>query len=283
MSVIANTAMLVSLHAGQWSGRKYDASATQELNASKHADADASRVNKMLVSKEVLKPAQQVINKARTEYYRLTLPWGEDGSRILPAQMYMQWSAYLDSVQTELADAVEVVVDSYRDAVRDAAYRMGDLFDINDYPPPASIRSKFYLRASVRPVPTADDFRVELTDDLQKAIKANIEADVAELTQGAVRHLWEQVGQMIDDVRDRLADPNARFRRGLLDNLVEMIDDLDRLNFAGDPQLSQLRADALKVITPLRDPEYLRKDWNTRQAASDDLKELADHYGGLWG
>ena len=281
--IIARTAMLASLHARQWSGRKFDRDASDDFNKSKGADKDAARVNKLLVSKEALKPVQQLVTQCRQEFYRVTLPWGDDGDRILPAAAYPDFAQFMDQKQDEFDRLVDTFVEDYRKEVREAAHRMGDLFNIGDYPKPSEIRNRFSMSFSVRPIPTQDDFRVNLSSDVEDAIRQQVQSDLETLTQTAMQHVWQRVGTMIEDVRDRLADPNARFKRNLLDNLVEMVEDLERLNVTGDPNLTALRNEAFKSLTLLRDPDALRKDEAVRADAAKDMQKLADQFGNLWG
>lgn len=280
--VIAQTAMLASLHISQWSARRYDKGASSELNMSKHA-RDVARVNKLLVSKSSLAQVQQIASLIRTEFYRRTLPWGDNGDRILPAMDYQAWTDWYEAKRSEWESAVDHFVEvDYKNEVRDAAYRMGDLFNINDYPRPGEVRDKFSIAFHVKPVPTEDDFRVSLTDETREVLRKQVRADIERATGQAVAHLWEQIGDMLESIRDRLSDPDARFKRGLLDNFVRMVDDLDKLNIANDPELTRLRQAAESAVLQMRDPEALRKDKSARSAAADEVKGLVDQFAGMW-
>lgn len=281
--IIARTAMLAGLHISQWSARRYDKQASGELNASKRAQ-DVARVNKLLVNSTAIKPIQQLAGEIRQEFYRRTLPWGDNGDRVLPALAYQEWMDWFGPKRDQWFDAVNHFVETtYKDEVRDAAYRMGDLFDINDYPRPSEVKTKFDMHFSVRPVPTQDDFRVSLTEDLDSMLREQVRHDIERLTSQTVAHLWSQVGEMLESIRERLSDPDARFRRGLLDNFVELVDDLDKLNVAGDPELDKLRDQAQTTILALRDPDALRKDKTARRAAADEVGSLVDQFSGMWG
>lgn len=281
--IIARTAMLAQLRASQWTARRFDKSATTELTSSKGAQEDAARVNKLLVDKEALKPIQQLVNQCRGEYYRVTLPWGDDGERILPAAKYQEFSSWMLGKYDEFDKLVDEFVDTYREQVEHARFRLGAMFDLNDYPKPSEIKSKFALSFGIRPIPTADDFRVSLSGDVEEQVKQQVRDDLDRLTKQTMHHLWEQVGQMIVSIRDRLSDPNARFKRGLLDNFVDLIGDLDALNVSNDPNLIELRREAQKHLTALRDPEGVRKDAETRRAVAQDMDELTKKFSGLWG
>lgn len=282
--IIARTAMLAALNISQWSARKFDKELTTELNVSKGARDDAARVNKLLVDSEVIKPVQKLANEVRGEFYHRTLPWGADGERIMPANIYTDWMQYFSAKQSEFNAAADHLAHTeYPAALERAKDRLGTMFNIDDYPDPADIRDKFDMGFGVRPVPTANDFRVNLSGEVGAAIRQQVRDDIERLTGQTVQHLWSQVGTMLTSIRDRLADPDARFKAALVENFTELVHDLDKLNVANDPDLDKLRNSAEKQLLALRDPEALRKDKATRQAAVAECDDLIDQFSGMWG
>lgn len=280
--IIARTSILASLNASQWSGRKFDKTVTEDLNRSKGADDDASRVNKLLVSKAILKPIQQHITQVRSEFYRRTLPWGDDAARIMPLAAYDDFSSYMVQAQAKLEQLVDEFVADYRNDVKAAARRMGGMFDINDYPKPSEMPGKFALSWSVRPIATEEDFRVDLTEGLREQLEQHVRHNIEQQTTAAMRHVWTHVGGMLEEIRDRLGDPDARFKRNLLDNFVELVHSLDDMNVAEDENLTELRRELQQHLSALQDPDALRKDTATRKATSENLAEVADRFSDLW-
>ena len=280
--VIARTAMLAALNISQWAGRKFDRGASSELTMSKGAQADAARVNKLLMSKEALAPIQTVANEVRAEFYRRTMPWGDNGERILPALSYQEFAQYVSDKQREFESAVAGFIGDYKRFVEESRFRLQSLFDLNDYPQPGQIADKFRLHLSVRPIPTEDDFRVSLSQDVEDNIRQQVRADIDRLTGEAVQHLWQQVGDMLVTIRDRLSDPDARFKSAMINNFLQLVGDLDKLNVANDPKLDDLRNDVERELLCLRDPEALRKDPATRKQAVADTQKVIDKFGGLW-
>jgi hypothetical protein len=281
--IIARTALLASLRVSQWTARKFDRNISAELNNDKKAQHDVLRVNKLLISADALKPLQSFVGSVRTEYYRVTLPWGDDGERLLPWMSYNDFNQFMDDQYPVFDKHVQDLVDRYRDEVRAAAHRMGDAFNIAEFPRPSDVAAKFAMSFSVRPIPTAEDFRIDLSEEMREHLAAQVRADLDRQTKQVMGHIWQQIGEMIDEVHTRLADPDARFRRGLLDNFVELVSDLDKLNIGNDPRLTELRDDARKTLNALRDPEALRKDKDARKAAAADVGALADKFGDFWG
>ena len=71
---LSDKAMLVRLTISQWSARKYDKSASQEIIVNHHAKPDAGRFNKLLVNQAEIKKIEKIANTARIYHYKVTLP-----------------------------------------------------------------------------------------------------------------------------------------------------------------------------------------------------------------
>lgn len=281
--IIATTAVLASLNLPQWTARKYDESLSSELAYDKQAASDALRVNKLLVDKAVLKPMSTLMAKIRREYYRVSFPWSNEGTRLLPVAKYKDFVDFLDDQKQEFTSILDNLIADYITAVHQARDRMGDAFKLEDYPRPAEVRTKFSIDFQVWPVPTSGDFRVDVSAEQRRFLEEQVQANIAKQTAAATRHLWGQLGEMLESISTRLTDSDARFRRGLLDGFVELVDDLNKLNLANDPKLTEFYNDTRALVIVLRDPETVRKDKAVREDAAAATRELADKYSDFWG
>src|SRR5579884_3866071 len=82
---LSSRAMLCSLSISMWSARKHDPAASEEIASRHGAKSDAGRYNKVLLPKQALAEIQKIVSEARHEHYFITLPWADDGYRVLPA------------------------------------------------------------------------------------------------------------------------------------------------------------------------------------------------------
>ena len=78
-SLLSQKAVLASIRISQWSARKVDKNATDEIHARNHAEPHAGRYNKLLIAREGLQKVQHVAGEARTFHYGMTQPWLDDG------------------------------------------------------------------------------------------------------------------------------------------------------------------------------------------------------------
>jgi hypothetical protein len=265
MTAIHTRAMLVALHVSTWTARRYDRKITSETNARMNASADAGRYNKMLLPGDcaTFKTALQAASSARAAHYSNTLPWKDDGWRLLPTA---NWTAYTDTMRAQRSTFDAAVSAFHLDYPRlrnNAPALLGTAYDDRDYPSSATIRSKFGFQLDFSPLPSFGDVRVDLPEEQIRQIETEMQQRVESSIGDAMRDAWQRLYSVVAAARDRLSDPTAIFRDTLIGNVREVCDVLGRLNVTGDPDLSTLRADVLSELgqydaQALRDDDVLR-------------------------
>jgi hypothetical protein len=73
-----------------WSARKHHPEASEQIAQRHGAQPDAGRYHKVLLPKAALAGIQKVVSEARQEHYFITLPWDDNGYRVLPAAAYVE-------------------------------------------------------------------------------------------------------------------------------------------------------------------------------------------------
>jgi len=91
-SLLSQKAVLASLSISQWSARKLDKKVTEEIHARNHAEPHAGRYNKLLIAREGLQKVQHAAGEARTFHYAMTQPWMDDGARLLPSALFIDYA-----------------------------------------------------------------------------------------------------------------------------------------------------------------------------------------------
>lgn len=273
-ATLASRAIVVSLSISQWSGRRLDREITNEVNESHNAAADAGRYNKLLLPKEALEPINKVVSETRQGFLERTLPWMDGGSRIMNAGAFLQHSAWMRGQQSKFTAAVEKFLADYPGHVQAAQRRLNGMFKQEDYPSVEELRRKFGMDTKVMPVPTSDDFRVAMSEEQAARIKADIERNVTNATQEAVRDVYRRVAEVAERMVDRLTKFKPATKRGqktegvfrdsLVENVRDLIMILPSLNITGDPELTAL-TDRLRPLAEwdakvLRENEAVRKD-----------------------
>lgn len=279
---LSEKAMLVRLSISQWTAKKYDKKATKEVLDNHSASADAGRFNKALVAQSAVKVISKIANEARTFHYANTLPWQDDGSRILPAANFSQYSGEMRKLRGKFEAIVSDFIDSYPSLVADARYNLNGLFNEADYPDQSKIASKYGFEVDIMPMPEAADFRVDLADEELFRIRADIGAKVQSATDKAMTDLWDRLYQAVSHMSAKLGEPDAIFRNSLVENLVELCDLLPRLNVTGDRALETMRQ---KVESSLcqHHPDTLRDSAAARQETAKSADDILSAMAGFIG
>ena len=134
----------------------------------------------------------------------MTLPWDDNGYRVLPAAAYMEHTEKMRELANQFTPAVESLVEQFEQLVSEAEVRLGGLFRADDYPTSRELRSKFSFETRVMPLPDAGDFRVALGDEEKERIKREITAAVEASLQVASRELWQRLYEAVKHMADRL-------------------------------------------------------------------------------
>ncbi len=81
---LSDRALLVQLTISQWTARKYDKKATQEVATTFNTSKDAGRYNKSLLPmNDYLDRVHKKTTHIREKFYKNTLPWGMEGTMML--------------------------------------------------------------------------------------------------------------------------------------------------------------------------------------------------------
>ena len=273
--MLREDAMIVRLSIGQWTARKFDKSVTRRVASDYAVDDTVGRYNKTLIARSAIEGITKAVSAARTFHYENTLPWDDGGGRILPSQNFLNYSKKMREYRESFEGAVREFIsnyDSYRD---DAQAKLGSMFNPTDYPGVREIEHKFKFSTDIEPVPSAEDFRVSIQNADANRIKKELEDRVNARVVEATRDLYVRLNTAVGKVAEKLAVKDAIFRDSLVENVVELVNLLPKLNVANDPKLTALTAETKKAICAL-EPESLRKDEGVRAKAAEDAKAILD-------
>jgi len=251
------------------------------VTESNGADADAARVNKHLVPKEVLAPIVSASNTVRDHFYSNTLPWRDNGGRLMTRKLYMPFIEAHEKLVGEFNEAVRVFLDEkYPTAIEKAAFRMGDLFNRDDYPSVGELRHRFRIGLDIEALATSNDFRVQIDADHVEKVKAQIEEAAMKRVQNAQADVWKRLMEKVSYFAERLGNPDAVFRDSTVGNIEELIELIPGLNVLDDPDIEMIRQQVQAKLTG-HSATDIRKDADLREELAGDAKEIVDKMAGF--
>lgn len=267
-------AMLVTLSVSGWTARKQDKKVAAEVEASHNAH-DAGRYNKLLVDKMYLDPLTSFAGQVRQYHYKMTAPWMDNGARLLPSRLSMEYFAEIRKFRQSQDTLVNTFIQLYdTKLVQDARVRLGTMYDPDDYPSGAELRTKFGIELDIQPVPDGHDFRVDVGDAERQRIAQDITDKVAARTAAAQRDAWGRVRAAVSTIESRLSVPKARIYDTLISNVEDLARLLPGLNISNDPLMDHV----CKQITErlIVDPQRLRNSMTSRKRVADAAREILD-------
>jgi hypothetical protein len=264
--------MIVNLQVGTWLGYRLDKNASAKVTADANAESDAARVNKHLIPKEVLRPIVTAAGAVRTHFYAKTLPWKDNGDRLLTRKMFTKFMEEHGKLVEQFNSAVDDFLShTYLRARDQAEFRMGGLFNSNDYPSSSHLRSKFYVNLDIDAVTTSNDFRVQLNQKELDGVRKSMEDALEGRVKRAMCDVWLRLAETLKHFGDKMAGDEI-FRDSTVKNLEEIVDILPDLNIFNDPDLEQIRLQIVANVIGYEAKELRKNDAVRKQVAGEAAK-----------
>jgi len=277
---ISARALLVNTTVRVWSGEKRDKAITREICTMKGAEDRAIRANKSLLGEHIqgVQTAERAVRQAVNER---TLPWMDDGTRILKGAAFMAFTETMADPIRAFDSAVDAFIAGYPEIKYEARRRLGDAYLESDFPSQARLKERFGVKLTYLPVPSTADFRVNLSDEEIAAVRRNAEEALRGTVNDAVRALLDRLQEPVARLSTRLRlfrrASNGKVQHPFRDSLIENVRAIVRLaptlNLLDDPRIGELCADIEQRLTA-HDPEQLRNSARLRESVADEADAI---------
>ena len=287
---LSQKAMLAELTIKGWSGRAQDNEAAAHTAQAYQANVEWMKFTKRLVNKEALKAVKKAENEARKTHKELTLPWNENGQRILPAQAYQDYMTRMAAHRDAHEAAVDAFLAEFDALVEEARKELGGLFNPADYPEAGDLLDKFLFDTELNALDVTGDFRVKMADSEMKALQEQIARRTEARLAGAMHDVYERLHDVVSHMAERLRAYKPKqgedgkienpFRDATLNNVRDIVDLLPKLNLTNDPALTAL-AQEVKQTLLAADAKELRNDDAKRADVAAQAEKIAGAMAGL--
>lgn len=273
---ISSSAMLVDLSISSWTARKLDKNVTNEVNTSKRASQQASRVNKNLLPgveqlDDIVRHAAMVRNWVSAR----TLPWSDYGPRLITTDKFFEFKQELDEYERQFHEKVQAFLGVYPTLISMQAFKLGEMFDREEYPDVDEIESKFRFNVAYLPIPETGDFRVDIGHEAMEELRAQYEREYEQRLENAMSDVRERILESLRHLSERFTDKEdgerKRFRNNILDNFAETIAAVRELNLTKDAAIEAMAIEAEEAIRGV-DVDSLKES----KAVRDDVRARID-------
>ncbi len=283
-------AMLVSLRIRAWSGQLHDREASDRVAAQHRATRAAGRYLKRLLPKDAFAALTAVAGEARKTHFAQTLPWDDQGNRLLAVANYERYVALMDALRERMTRERARFAEDFEANVVRARDELGALFRPEDYPSREVLCDRFSLRYRIAPAPDAGHFVAALAAADADRVRREIEGRIRACLEDAAADLYRRLGEAVARVSDRLREDGEGkplvFRDSMIGNLRELVDVAPRLNIFGDDRLARLCEQVGEKIASV-EPDALRPsrtfDPAARARVKRDADALKERFAGCFG
>ena len=289
---LSSRAMLVDVTIRRWTARKMDRKLSDETADTHNASREMlSTYKRLLPADEVDKKIVQFVNNASMYYRRMTVPWTDDGARMLSSLAVFDFTQVMRKFAQQWNEMLMPEFQhTYPQRYAEAKRLLNGTFNPDDYPPAHKIMDRFGFKYVLYPVPTLEGLRTELFGG-NAAAAAQAQADLANALAEAMQRtvndvltrMQTVVGHMVERLNAYNPDGQTRGEKGifhdtLISNVESLLEIIPMLNISNDPTVNQF---ARRMVELIRfEPAELREDEAARaatlKAAQDIQQKLAE-------
>jgi hypothetical protein len=272
--MITERAMLAAVHISIWTAVKHDRKISRDVADQHGAHQGAGRYNKQLLrGADKLDELRTLAGQVRQYFYKITLPWSDEGFRLLPSNLYFDLTAKMREFETGFEQGVESFLCVYPQYIEQVRPELNGLFRQEDYPDVEKLRKKFRVKLEVLPIPSGNDFRVHMSAEEQARVAREIDANVRQSLTRGTEDLWKRLREVVAHMVDRLNEPESRFHATLVTNVFDLVELLPRLNVNGDAELNRFAEQARQKLCNFT-AQDLKKHDQLRVATATDAAEI---------
>jgi hypothetical protein len=168
---------------------------------------------------------------------------------------------------------VESFLQVYPQYIEQVRPELNGLFREEDYPAADKLRRKFGVKLEVLPIPTGNDFRVQMSVEEQARVAREIDTNVRESLTRGTEDLWKRLRDVVSHMVDRLNEPESRFHATMVTNVFDLVELLPHLNVNNDADLNRF-ADQIRQRLCGFTAQDLKKHDLLRVATATDAAEI---------
>jgi hypothetical protein len=274
MKSLRDKAMLVKFQDSVWGGVRRDNVVRKKVSETYETKKEkVGYYNKFLVPKDTLEARVQKGLEARRFHNANTLPWLDDGVRVLPAANFQDYIAGMRKREREAREEEQVIYRNWEAIKRDGMLLLGKMAREEDYPSLDELKAKFAFNIIILPLPETADWRIDVPKKELADLQRGAQQALAQVQADFVKEMWTRLGEVVEHCHERLKEEDTTFRNSLFENIKKMVALLPKLNVVSDPQLEAVRKEVEAKLAK-QTPDEVRADPGLRKKVAKDAAEI---------
>jgi hypothetical protein len=282
---LSDKAVLVKLTIRRAALTKRDHGLTATLQAQE-------KDNSLTVLTKLFKNKDSAINQIMSKYgemyqchRKLTLPYVDAGPRILPNDLYMEYTQEMKHRIAEVDKLLDTYMPMYDQLVTDdVMYRnsghAAGRANTDEYPTAEQFRLSMSAELRFQPMADATHFLFDLSDDDLAAFKRAEEEAAAAVNTDTVQRMLKPIQSLVTKLAEYQGSKSERWHNSLIENVIEGCKLARKLAINPTQELlDEITALEESAQGYLADVEMIKGSANKRSEAKRKLEEVAARMG----
>jgi hypothetical protein len=256
-----------------------DKTVTGQVASTYQSESSSVGVSKRLFDNATLKPLRAIRSKVAKYVKEKTLPWDDNGGRLLPAKNLTEYQVFIGECREAMNQGVEAVIENYKAIIDDARERLGQMFNESEFPTVEQLREKYSIETNFEPMPKVDDFRLDGLNGQNENLKAEMAKSLTKKINNAHSEIFNRLLEVMKHLSEKLNDDDGVFRDSSVKAIWTEISNARDMNFTNDKTLTGLcdRLDELLIKSSVNfNPNQLREDDANRSRGVEVLNQAVD-------
>lgn len=261
--LLANKAIRVRVRCGSMLTSRQDQQARMELAASKHVEERSiSASRKLFLDSSRAKDCVQSTSRIKDFVARHTLPWGDDGYRLLPLTTLTRFRQELDTLLWKHDQLVDCFQANLSWEIDQDRMRLGGMFDLADYQVRRNgktelidFRDRLTIRPTYEPITDPSDWRSAPSEHDRTQYAEMLASVVTEATTDLTERVRSGVSALLTKIAAFSSGKNAgqrvKWTNSALSDLAELAELVPELNIAGDKNLQSIAETIQHTLEPV--------------------------------
>lgn len=278
---LSDKVVLVKLTIRRAALTKRDAVLTANLQAQE-------KDNSLTVLTKLFKDKDSAINQIMSKYGEVyqyhkkhTLPYMDAGPRILPNDMYMEYTQEMKHRIAQVDNLLDTYMPMYDQLVLDdVMYRnsghAAGRANVSEYPSAEDFRLSMSAELRFQPMPDASHFLFDLSEDDVASFKRAEEEAAQAANADTVQRMLKPIQALVTKLGEYQGLKGERFHNSLVENVIDGCTLARKLAISPTPELLADIAELEEAAQGyLKDVEMIKGSANKRVEAKKKLQDVA--------
>lgn len=270
---LQHMAMISTLHISMIGISSKDVSATEKANTYLRTSDAAGYYSKCKINRDDIRPILNAAQAARNYRRRVTRPWGQNDTRLLPSFDVIEFTDKMNDLKSQYEDAVYGVQARWPTIINDQMARLGPLFNIDEYPVQHEVIDCFGFMSELLPVPDGSHIVLDLEKTMIEKLRRQLDEQNQKRLEKSMAEMWQRLYDPVANMAKICSEDKAVYN-SLIENIEDAVQVLQRLNITNDQNFNDMIAEINRELVGFT-PIQIRKNKKLKEALGTAATDIS--------